>query len=122
MTAPLEVISGVALAPDLEPTGPRPMIPVLDAEPGRADELRRLVTELTEHVRREPGCLAFIPYQQHSVAGRFYLYEMYRDLDAFRTHLTTEQVKHFAARVPPLCTTDTTTALIHLDEIPLNHN
>ena len=85
MTAPLEVISGVALAPDLEPTGPRPMIPVLDAEPGRADELRRLVTELTEHVRREPGCLALIPYQQHSVAGRFYLYEMYRDLDAFRT-------------------------------------
>lgn len=71
MTAPLEVIRGVALAADLDPAGRRPMIAVLDA---------------------------------------------------FRTHLGTEHVKHFIATVPELCASDTTTALIQLDEIVLDHH
>jgi quinol monooxygenase YgiN len=121
VTAPPEVISGVALAGDLDPAGPRPMIAILDAKPDRAGELRRLVTELTEQVRREPGCLTFIAYERHGVDGRFYLYEIYRGLDAFRTHLGTEHVKHFVASIPELCANDTTAALVQLDEIPLDH-
>jgi len=41
MSADAEVITGVPVAADLDPTGPRPMIAVLDANPGQADALRR---------------------------------------------------------------------------------
>ena len=119
MSAPAEVISGVAIAADLDTNNPRPMIAILDAKPGHSDDLRDLVTELTAQVRAEPGCLAFIPYQSHDTPERFYLYEIYRDLDAFRTHLHTDHVKHFVATAPRLCTTDTSDALVQLDEIPV---
>jgi hypothetical protein len=69
----IEVITGVPLAADLDSTRPRPMIAVLDASPGQTDALRILILELTAQVRREPGCLTFIPYEDHSNPGRFYL-------------------------------------------------
>ena len=116
MSPAAEVISGVTLAADLDPVAPRAMIAILDAKPGMTDQLGDLVAELTEQVRREPGCLAFIPYQQHGAPERFYLYEVYRDLDAFRVHLRTEHVRHFVASVPGVCTTDTGDALVQLDE------
>ena len=55
------------------------MIAVLDAKPGQADALRQLITELAAQVRREPGCVTFVPYQDHGRPGRFYLYEVYAD-------------------------------------------
>jgi quinol monooxygenase YgiN len=119
VSAPAEVISGVPIAADLDTTVPRPMIAILDAKPGLADELRDLVTELTACVRAEPGCLAFIPYQSHDAPERLYLYEVYRDLDAFRTHLHTDHVKHFVATAPEYCIDDTSHALVQLDEISL---
>lgn len=66
--------------------------------------------------------LTFIAYEQHGFDGRFYLCEIYRDLDAFRTHLGTEHVKRFVATVAELCANDTATALVQLDEIPLDHH
>lgn len=93
------------------------MIAILDAKPDRIDDLRQLVADLADQVRREPGCLAFVPYQEHGSARRFYLYEVYRDLDAFRTHLRTSHVQHFVAAAPSLCTSDTNRALVQLDEI-----
>lgn len=114
-----EVISGVSIAADLDPTTARAMVAILTAKPGHADELRELVTDLAGHVRGEPGCVAFIPYQTHDAPGRFYLYEIYRNLDAFRTHLHTDHVTRFVATTPGLCTDDPSHALVQLDEIPV---
>jgi quinol monooxygenase YgiN len=119
VTPAAEVISGVAIAADFDTTNPRPMIAILDAKPGLADNLRELVTELAAQVRQEPGCLAFVPYQQHDAPERFYLYEVYRNLDAFRIHLRTDHVKHFVATAPAYCINDTSHALVQLDEILL---
>jgi quinol monooxygenase YgiN len=77
------------------PGGPRPMIAVVDARPGHARELRAAIEELAVSVRREPGCLTFLPYQDLGMDGRFYLYEIYQDPDAFKEHLRTADVRAF---------------------------
>jgi quinol monooxygenase YgiN len=114
-----EVITGVPLAADLGTTRPRPMIAVLDANPGQTGALRALILELTAHVRREPGCLAFIPYEDHGNPARFYLYEIYQDLDAFKTHLRTSHVPHFVATVSSLARNGAGDALVQLDELDI---
>lgn len=95
---------------------PRPMIAVLDARPGMADQLRQSIAELVAHVRREPGCLAFNAYQARDTAGRFYLYEIYADAAAFRAHLQTDHVHRFITSLPHL-STGGPASLIQLDEI-----
>jgi len=77
------------------PGGPRPMIAVVDARTGHARELRAAIEELAVSVRREPGCLTFLPYQDLGTDGRFYLYEIYQDPDAFKEHLRTAHVRAF---------------------------
>jgi len=115
---PAEQISGVPLAADLDEQAPRPMIAVLDAKPGHADALRQLITELAAQVRREPGCVTFTPYQDHGHPGRFYLYEVYASLPAFRQHLRTAHVRRFIAALPTISTSSGADALTQLDEIP----
>ena len=116
-TRPAEEISGVPLAADLDESAPRPMIAVLDAKPGQADALRQLITELVAQVRREPGCVTFTPYQDHGHPGRFYLYEVYANLPAFRQHLRTAHVRRFIAALPSFSTSSGADALTQLDEI-----
>ena len=94
------------------------MIAVLDANPGQTGALRALILELAAHVRREPGCLAFTPYE-HGNPGRFYLYEIYQGLDAFKTHLRTSHVTHFVATVSSLARNGAGDALVQLDELDI---
>lgn len=89
MTAHVEEIAGIPLPADLDDTRPRAMVAVIDAKAGYADQLRKVIVELVRDVRQEPGCVTFVPYQQHSSPNRFYLYEVYTDLDAFKAHLRT---------------------------------
>ena len=98
------------------PGGRRPMIAVVDAKTGHAPELRAAIEELAAAVRREPGCLTFVPYQDLGTEGRFHLYEIYRDLNAFQDHLQTGHVGKF---FDALAQHSTTTAqnLIQLAEL-----
>jgi quinol monooxygenase YgiN len=64
---------------------------LLEAEPRHADELRAMIVKLTRENRREPGCVAFIPYEAEQFPGRFYLYEIFADADAFEAHLETHR-------------------------------
>ena len=44
-------------------------------------------------VRDEPGCFRFDILQDKSLPTRFYLYEVYRDEEAFQAHLETPHYK-----------------------------
>jgi quinol monooxygenase YgiN len=96
--------------------GPRPMIAVLDARPGLADQLRVKIAELVAHVRREPGCVTFTAYEARDIRGRFYLYEVYINAAAFEDHLQTQPVHDFMTAVPALSTA-MPGSLVQLDEI-----
>jgi quinol monooxygenase YgiN len=47
-----------------------------------------------------PGCLAFIPYETDGIPGKFFLYEVFADAEAFEVHLETDHVKEFRATLP----------------------
>ncbi len=103
------------VADDL-PAGERPMIAIVRAVSGHEPQLAAAITTLAAAVRAEPGCLAFRPFRDATDPGMFYLYEIYADTDAFRTHLATVHVAHFFTEAAQHSTTDAR-ALVQLVEI-----
>ncbi len=96
--------TGVVIGPNIDRSKPRSMIAVIDARPGKADDLREQIINLARQVRLEPGCVSFIPYEADRIAGRFYLYEIFADANAFEEHLELDHVKKFRAALPLVST------------------
>jgi quinol monooxygenase YgiN len=113
-----EEIDGVVIGPNIDRSKPRPMIAVLEARAGQADELRELIIQLIRQVRLEPGCISFIPYEADRIAGRFYLYEQFADANAFEAHLELDHVKTFRAALPSVSPSGPA-ALVQLVEITI---
>ncbi|MGW4771581.1 putative quinol monooxygenase [Nocardia sp. NPDC004278] len=103
--------------PDDLPTGERPMVAMVRAAPGHEQPLAAAIATLTAAVRKEPGCLEFRSFRTASDPSMFYLYEIYTDTAAFRTHLTTAHVAHFFTELAQHSTTDAR-SLIQLIELP----
>jgi quinol monooxygenase YgiN len=121
MTRPDMTDSGPLPPPELPPGAPpgaRPMIAIVRAQPGKTAELGPLITELVREVRKEAGCISFVPYQALDAEGEFYLYEIYASPAAFAEHLQTEHVRHFMAAAPSISDM-TFSKLIQLAEIPV---
>jgi len=95
-----EAIGGIVIGPGIDRSTPRPLIAILEAKPGREQELREILIELTRRNRAEPGCVTFIPYESDRFPSRFFLYEIFHDAQAFETHLGYDHVKDFRARLP----------------------
>jgi quinol monooxygenase YgiN len=114
----LEHSGGLIVGPGIDRNQPRPLLAVLEANPGQSDELRALVIELTKANRQEPGCLAFIPYEADQFPGRFYLYEIFANADAFEEHLDTDHVKEFRTALLSVSPSGTD-ALVQLVEISI---
>ncbi len=52
--------------------------------------------------RDEPGCFRFDINQDIGIPTRFYLYEVYRDEDAFQAHLEAPHFKKWISIVKPM--------------------
>ena len=72
------------------------------ARPGAEDRVADLVRELTLRVRAEPGNVVFDPRTLRDDPRRWFVYEVYRDEDAFRAHLAADYGAHFNAELAPL--------------------
>ena len=57
------------------------------ARPERLADVVRLITQLAEDVREEPGNLEFTVYQRAEDPCRFFVFERYADRAAFEAHL-----------------------------------
>ncbi|MEC3953260.1 antibiotic biosynthesis monooxygenase [Nocardia sp. CDC153] len=104
--------------PDDLPPGERPMLAVVRAAPGHEQPLAAAIAILTATCRSEPGCLEFRSFRTPSDPAVFYLYEIYTDTTAFRTHLTTPHVAHFFTELAQHSTTDAK-SLVQLIELPI---
>jgi quinol monooxygenase YgiN len=98
------------------PPGLRPMIAVIHAVGGHESQLAAAITALTAAVRGEPGCREFRSFRSFNDPGTFYLYEIYDDTAAFRTHLATGHVATFFTQLEQHSTTDAQ-ALVQLVEL-----
>lgn len=117
MKAPMTDRELMPTVPDDLPAGERPVIAILRARPGHEAPLAAAISVLTVAVRAEPGCGQFRAYRDATDPSVFYLYEIYADTDAFRTHLQTGHVAHFFTEVAQHSTTDAD-GLIQLVSVP----
>ena len=116
--SPEENYGGVVVGPDIDRSTARPILAILDAKPGRYEELKEIITELTRNNRMEPGCVSFIPYESDRFPNRIYLYEIFDDADAFETHLTYSHVQRFRSQLPTVSTSGPAD-VVQLIEIPV---
>jgi quinol monooxygenase YgiN len=68
-------------------------------KPGSEERVAEMMRELTEHVRREPGNELFLPYTRESNPREYFVFEVYRDDDAFQSHITAEYGSRFNAEL-----------------------
>jgi quinol monooxygenase YgiN len=62
------------------------------AKPGEEDRIARIVAELTEPSRAEPGNLFYQGHRSAEDPGLFYLYEQYVDERGYEAH---QESEHF---------------------------
>jgi quinol monooxygenase YgiN len=72
------------------------------ANPGSEERVAELVRALTEQVRAEPGNLIFNAHTLVDDPRRWFVYEEYRDEDAFREHIAADYGATFNATLAGL--------------------
>ncbi|MDX3694650.1 antibiotic biosynthesis monooxygenase [Streptomyces europaeiscabiei] len=86
------------------------------AREGAEDEVTRLILEYAEKVREEDGNLAFDVYTKASHPRAFWIFEVYRDEDAFQAHLKAPYGGPFNTVLTPLIEEDAS-VLTFLDPV-----
>lgn len=86
------------------------------AREGVQDEVARLLLEYAEKVREEEGNLAFDVYTKAAAPRAFWIFEVYRDEDAFQAHLKAPYGAPFNAALVPLIEEDAS-VLTFLDPV-----
>ncbi|MFC7260567.1 putative quinol monooxygenase [Streptomyces lutosisoli] len=76
------------------------------AREGAQDEVARLIGDYALKVREEEGNLAFDVYTKAAVPRAFWIFEVYRDEDAFQAHLNAPYGGPFNAALVPLIEED----------------
>ncbi|WP_329416361.1 antibiotic biosynthesis monooxygenase [Streptomyces sp. NBC_00704] len=76
------------------------------AREGARDEVARLIGEYAEKVREEEGNVVFDVYTRQAAPRAFWVFEVYRDEDAFQAHLNAPYGAPFNAALGPLIEED----------------
>ncbi|KJC65710.1 Quinol monooxygenase YgiN [Agreia bicolorata] len=88
------------------PPTPTVLYAEFTALPGCEEAVAELLAALADDVRREPGCVEFAPYRVSAEPSRFFVYEVYRDGDAFAAHIEAPYGRAFNERLVPLIVED----------------
>ncbi|WP_037681725.1 putative quinol monooxygenase [Streptomyces griseus] len=86
------------------------------AREGAEDEVARLILEYARKVREEEGNLAFDVYTKAAAPRAFWIFEVYRDDDAFQAHIKAPYGAPFNAALSPLIEEDAS-VLTFLDPV-----
>ncbi|HZD17547.1 MAG TPA: putative quinol monooxygenase [Actinomycetota bacterium] len=72
------------------------------ALPGKAEDLRRLLSWMVGNSRSEPGCERYDLYRRQGTDETFHLFERYRDPQALDAHRASEHYVEYRRRVVDL--------------------
>lgn len=78
------------------------IVAILTALPGKAGDLRALLSGMAPACRAEPGNLRWDIWQDHSNPERFVLDELYVDATAVDAHRQTPHFKDYASSISSL--------------------
>ncbi|GGR76122.1 hypothetical protein GCM10010269_14100 [Streptomyces humidus] len=76
------------------------------AREGAQDEVARLIGEYARKVRQEEGNILFDVYTKEAAPRAFWIFEVYRDEEAFKAHLHAPYGSPFNAALVPLIEED----------------
>lgn len=83
-------------------TTPMKIMAILAARPGKADELKALLSAMAAPSRAEPGNLRWDLWQDQADPTRFVLDELYTGGDAVAAHRESAHFKAYLARIGDL--------------------
>ncbi|MBA2951904.1 putative quinol monooxygenase [Streptomyces himalayensis] len=86
------------------------------AREGTENEVARLIRDYAQKVREEDGNLAFDVYTKTSSPRAYWIFEVYRDEDAFQAHLKAPYGGPFNTALAPLIEEDAS-VLTFLDPV-----
>ncbi|MFC9678224.1 putative quinol monooxygenase [Streptomyces sp. NPDC056948] len=86
------------------------------AREGAEDEVARMILEYAEKVRQEEGNLTFEVYTKSANPRAYWIFEAYRDEDAFQAHLKAPYGGPFNTALAPLIEEDAS-VLTFLDAV-----
>jgi quinol monooxygenase YgiN len=86
------------------------------AREGAEDEVARMILEYAEKVRQEEGNVTFDVYTKAAKPRAFWIFEAYRDEDAFQAHLKAPYGGPFNTALAPLIEEDAS-VLTFLDAV-----
>ncbi|MFD5741393.1 putative quinol monooxygenase [Streptomyces massasporeus] len=86
------------------------------AREGAEDEVARMILEYAEKVRQEEGNLTFEVYTRAANPRAYWIFEAYRDEDAFQAHLKAPYGGPFNTALAPLIEEDAS-VLTFLDAV-----
>nr|WP_239149074.1 antibiotic biosynthesis monooxygenase family protein [Streptomyces sp. SID12501] len=92
------------------------MLAEFTAREGAEDEVARLIGDYALKVREEEGNLAFDVYTKSAAPRAFWIFEVYRDEDAFQAHLKAPYGGPLNAALVPLIEEDAS-VLTFLDPV-----
>jgi quinol monooxygenase YgiN len=72
---------------------------ILTAQPGKAEELRMLLTAMVPHCRAEPANLRWDIWEDMAQPGRYILDELYEDEAGVAAHKATPHYQDYLARI-----------------------
>ena len=67
----------------------------LTALPGHDGTVAAMLAEHSVAVRAEPGCIVFSPHRVEGDPNAFFVYEVYRDQEAFEQHIASAHSESF---------------------------
>ena len=66
---------------------------------GSETRVAEMMATLTEHVRSEPGNVMFLPYTRETNPREYFVFEVYRDEQAFQEHIGADYGREFNAEL-----------------------
>jgi quinol monooxygenase YgiN len=75
-------------------------------KPGAEERVAEMMRDLTANVRAEPGNVEFAPFTEKAGPRHYFVYEIYRDDDAFKAHISAEYGRVFNSELAGLIEED----------------
>ena len=76
-------------------------VATLTAKPGKADALRRAMSDLLEPTRREKGCLSYTLHESLDNKNTFTMLEKFKNQEAFDSHSNEAYLLNFKNNILP---------------------
>ena len=71
------------------------VVAIYHVQPGNEEAVEEVLREMTKLTRAEPGCEFYTAHRSPEEGNVFFLYESYRDEEAFKAHASSDYFERY---------------------------